>query len=180
MSKSIIAALVGGIILFVWQFLSWAILPVHKADAQYTPNQDQIIACLSQNLTAEGTYMVPNSPPGTSHDQAEKDMEKYMGKPWATVSYHPAMTMNMGMNMARGIAVDFIAVFLLVWLLGRFARLDMSSAVTTSVTIGIISYLTFPYLNSIWMEVRSLGHLVDAIVPWALIGGWLGWFLNRR
>ncbi|MFN8330338.1 MAG: hypothetical protein U0T81_03820 [Saprospiraceae bacterium] len=53
----------------------------------YTPNQDQIMTAPNQNLNEEGTYMLPNVPPGTSHEQAQKDMEANKGKPLAMISY---------------------------------------------------------------------------------------------
>ena len=84
------------------------------------------------------------------------------------------------MNMFRGFIVDLLAAWLLVWLLLRFETLNLTTAVQASVFVGIIGYLTIPYLNSIWFETDSLGHLVDAVVSWALVGIWLGWWLPRR
>ena len=180
MKKEIIATLVGAIILFVWQFLSWSILPVHLSEYGYSANQDQIMSCLSQNLSESGTYMLPGSPPGTSHEQAEKDMEKHLNKPWASIQYHNSFEMNMGMNMFRAFMVDLLAIFLLVWLLRKSSSITIKSAVTSSVAIGFIGYLTIPYLNSIWFQTNSLGHLIDAVVPWSIAGVWLGWYLGRE
>ncbi|MEP7197423.1 MAG: hypothetical protein ABI851_12955 [Saprospiraceae bacterium] len=180
MTKQIIATAVGAIILFMWQFLSWGVLPIHQSEYSYTPNQEQIMACLNQNLSEGGTYMIPGVPPGTAHEDAEKQMEKNVGKPWASVTYHSSMNMNMGMNMFRGFAVDLIAIFLLIWLLGKTSSINLKSAMTFSIAIGFISYLTIPYMNSIWFETKSLGHLVDAIASWGLVGIWLGWYLGRE
>ncbi len=179
MSKQIIACVVGALILFIWQFLSWGILPVHKSEFGYTANQEQIMTCLSQNLTEAGTYMIPGPPPGTSHDEAQKEMEKYSGKPWATIQYHSSLDMSMGMNMFRGFAVDIITLLLLIWLFGKFSSFNLQTSVTICIAIGLIAYLTIPYTNSIWFETKTIGYLVDAIVPWAAIGAWLGWYLNR-
>ncbi len=180
MKKQIIACAIGALILFIWQFLSWGILPVHKAEYGYSANQDQIMAYLSQNLSESGTYMLPGSPPGTSHDEMEKDMQKNIGKPWAVIHYHSVLDMNMGMNMFRGIVVDLLAIFLLVWLFGKFASLTMKDAVSASVAVGFIAYLVIPYVNSIWFETSSIGYLIDAIVPWAAIGVWLGWYIPKN
>ena len=46
MTKAIIGSIVGGIILFFWQFLSHTILNLHKGAEQYTPKQDSIMAYL--------------------------------------------------------------------------------------------------------------------------------------
>jgi hypothetical protein len=180
MKKQLIAIVVTAVILFVWQFLSWALLPIHKDVYGYTPNQDKIMEALTQNLTTEGTYMMPMPPPDASPEQQQSIMEASMGKPWASVTYHRAMNMSMGMNMFRGLTVDLAVAFLLIWLLSKIENLSISTAVQASVVVGILGYLTIPYLNSIWFETGSLGHLVDAIVPWAIVGAWLGWWLNRR
>lgn len=180
MNKQIVATLVGAALLFLWQFLSWAILPVHQAVYGYTPNQDQIMAALSQNLNEEGTYMLPNVPPGTSHDQAEKDMEVNKGKPWAIISYHKSFDASMGMNMFRAFCIDIISVFLLILMLMRMNSIDYRTSIISSVSVGIIGYLTIPYLNSIWFNESSIGYLVDALVSWLLVGLWLGWILGRK
>ena len=180
MKKQLIATLVGAVILFVWQFLSWSALGIHNSEYGYTANQDKIMEALNQNLTEAGTYFLPGVPPGTSNEQAQAAMESSMGKPWASISYHKSFSMNMGMNMFRGFAVDLLAAWLLVWLLLKFETLNMGAALQTSLAVGIISYLTIPYLNSIWFESNSVGHLIDAIVSWGLVGAWLGWWLPRR
>jgi len=180
MKKQLIATIVGGILLFMWQFLSWSLLPVHKAEYGYTPNQDKIMEALNQNLTEEGTYMLPMAPPGSSQEQTQSIMEAGAGKPWASVSYHKSMNTEMGMNMFRGLAVDLLAAFLLTWLLLKIPNLNMMTAVQASLGVGIIGYLTIPYLNSIWFEGDSMGYLVDTLVQWGLMGLWLGWWLLRE
>lgn len=180
MKKQIIATLVGGVLLFLWQFLSWALIPIHSDVYGYTANQDKILESLNQNLSEEGTYFLPNVPPGTSHDQAEAQMKDRMGKPWASVTYHKSMDTNMGINMVRGFSIDLVSVYLLIWLLMQFRDFSLITAVKASVAVGFIAYLTIPYLFSIWFDLHSTAHLIDAIVPWAVIGAWLGWYLNRE
>ncbi len=180
MKKQLIATLVGGAILFIWQFLSWAAIPIHKSEYGYTPNQDKIMEALNQNLTEAGTYMLPSVAPGTSHEQTEAEMQKNIGKPWASISYHKSFNVDMGMNMFRGFSIDLLAAFLLTWLLLQFRVLNMQTALKCSLSVGVIAYLTIPYLNSVWFEGNSFEHLVDAIVQWGLVGLWLGWWLPRN
>lgn len=180
MKKQLIAAAVGAVLLFVWQFLTWSVLPTHQSEYGYSANQDKIMEFLNQNLTEEGVYMMPGVPPGASHEEAEAAMKNGEGKPWASIAYHKSMELNMGMNMFRGLAVDVVAVWLLVWLLLQFRSLDMLTALKTSVAVGFIGYLTITYTHSIWFEERTVGHLIDAIVSWGLVGAWLGWWLPRE
>ncbi len=176
MKKQLIASLAGAFILFLWQFLSWGLLNVHGAEFKYTANQDKIMEALTQNME-EGSYMLPQAPPGSSHEEQQKAMEN---KPWALVSYHKAMDMGMGMNMFRGFVVDFVSVFLLVWLLLKSSSLDFKTALLASLAVGAIGYLTIPYLNSIWFKSNTIGYIVDTVVQWGVVGVWLGWWLPRK
>lgn len=177
MRKQLLGSLVGGIILFLWQFLSWTVLNVHGSEMQATPNQDAILQTLSQNLQ-EGQYFLPQWPEKSPEEQRAA-MESSAGKPWATISYHPSMNTGMGLNMVRGLAADLVAAFLLTWLLLRFAQLDMRTAVLAALAVGGTGYLTIAYLNSVWFEGHTIGQLIDTVVQWGLVGVWLGWWLRR-
>ena len=178
-SKMLIGAVVGGLIVFIWQFLSWALINFHKGEQKYTPNQDTILQVLSTQLGEEGTYFLPNTPPGTSSEDQQKAMESQMGKPWAQISYHKSMSTDMGMNMFRGYLTDVVAVLLLIWLLMKIPTLNMQTDVLSCIVVGVIGYLTTEYTNSIWFEKNTLPDLLDAVVSWTLCGAWLGFWLRR-
>lgn len=177
--RIIIATAVAGILLFFWQFLSWTALNLHGSEMQYTDKQDAVLQVLSENLK-EGSYFLPSLPPDSTPEQQKAYMATAEGKPWATVTYHEAMKMGMGMNMVRAFVIDLLSAFLLIWLLGKMANPSFQTMLLSSLAVGFISYLTIPYLNTIWFETSSLGHLLDAVVQWGLVGLWLGWFLNRK
>jgi len=178
MKKQIIATVVGALILFIWQFLSWGLINFHKAETQYTPNQDKILEVLSANLE-KGEYFLPGVPPGTSMEEEHAFGDSMVGKPWATINYHPQFMMNMPLNLTRGFVVDLLSAFLLVWILLQFGRLTFGKTVMTCLAIGFIAYLTIPYINHIWFEGNTMGYLIDTIGSWGIVGVWLGWFLNR-
>lgn len=175
MKKLGIGAVVGGIILFLWQFLSWSVLNIHSSMQAYTPKQDEVLKALNENLE-EGFYYMPNTPPGQEH---ENPMEAYVGKPWAQVYYHKVYNASMGANMGRGLFVDIIAVLLLAWLLLKMNNTNFQSILLSSLAVGMIGYLTTVYTNSIWFQTHTMGDLIDSIVSWGLVGAWLGWWLKR-
>jgi hypothetical protein len=179
MRRLLIGSLVGGLILFVWQFLSWSVTGIHAREMQHAPNQDAILQSLSQNLE-EGDYFLPMPPADASPAEQREAMASGVGKPWAMVSYRARMDDNMGMNMFRGFAADFVAAFLFGWLLLRFARLDLQSAVLAGLAVGATGFLTISYLNSIWFDRSSIGQLLDSLVEWGAVGAWMGWWLRER
>ncbi|TAG30042.1 MAG: hypothetical protein EAZ13_10010 [Sphingobacteriia bacterium] len=181
MKKSIIGALVGGIILFMWQFLSWTAINLHSAAQQYTPKQDSIMSYLGSSLGKQGGYYIPGAPVGTSFEEMEKLALTNVGKPWASIQYHEALEYNMGLNMARSLAVDIALVWILCWLLGKFSKNSFGTSFTVSIAMGIFVYLNGPYTGHIWYPIFDIrAYLIDFIVMWGLTGVWLGWWLNRK
>ncbi len=175
MKKLTIGALVGGIILFFWQFISWAAVNFHKETQQYTRNQVKILEFLEENLE-EGFYYMPGTAPG---EDPQKVMEESIGKPWAQIYYHENMQAGMGMSMTRGLIVDILAVALLAWILLKMGNASFITILLSSLAVGLIGYLTINYTQTIWYELPSWSHLLDAFGSWGLIGLWLGWWLRK-
>ena len=180
MSKLLIGSLVGGLIIFIWQFLSWTMFNIHGDNYQYTANQDAIMEVLSANLSEDGGYMIPNVPPGATKEQHEAHMANAIGKPWATINYHKSWDTNMGMNMFRGFVANVVAAFLLCWLLLHFRHVDLKTGLLAGLAVGITGYLVISYINSVWFNTNSIGDLIDTIVQWGLCGTWLGIWLGRE
>lgn len=178
MKKLIVGALVTAIILFIWQFLSWAMLNIHGSQMQYTSEQASIMECLEGKL-GNCTYFMPTVPPRSTQEVYKAARTEAIGKPWAKITYNDSFDNNMGMNMFRGFSVNLIAAFILCWVLLQFAELNMSKALMTSPGVGLIGYLSINYINGIWFEGNSIPDLVDAVVPWSLSGLWLGFWLRK-
>ena len=58
MKKLIIGAIVGGILLFIWQTLSFALLNLHGKAFQHTPKQEEIMTSLNSFFTEDGQYLL--------------------------------------------------------------------------------------------------------------------------
>src|SRR6185503_2542196 len=147
----IIASIVGGILIFLWQFLSWPVLNLHKAANHYTPNQDAILAALNTNLPDEGGYIVPGLPENASSEDHEKLMKEADGKPWATIQYHKSQEASTGamiMNMIRALLTDIIMIWLFCWMLSKINGAGFGTIFTISLVTGLIVFLSSPYMIS--------------------------------
>jgi hypothetical protein len=181
MKKTLLGTIVAGLILFVWQFVSWSGANLHSSQLSYTPLESDLLECLSTHKLPEGEYLIPNKPPEMSMTEYQELFNsKYLGRPWARIQYHHSFENSMGMNMFRGLIIDLLSAFLLCIVLLGDPTLDFKKVMITSLTVGIIAYLTIPYLNSIWFKSNSLPDLLDAIVPWTLIGLILGKILPNK
>jgi len=184
MKKVIIGAIVGGLIIFIWQFLSFAAINFHQPAQQYTEKQDAILSFLSSQGLEDGGYYMPGVPEGTSREEHEKAMNAAGGKPWAIIQYHNKQADNvaqrMMMNMIRGFVINVIIMSLFISLLRRMNRPTFGQILSSAVMVGLIVFLNAPYTNYIWYQSYDIwAHLLDAVVSWGLAGAWLGWWMRR-
>lgn len=182
MKKQLIAAILGGIIIFFWQFLSNAALDLHRPAQEYTPKQDTILSFLKAQQLEPGRYFLPTTPKGASTEEQQALMSKVDGKPWAIVDYHAAWSnSDMLINMGRGLLVDILMVWLFVWLITRNGTPSFGTIFMSAVVLGFIAFLNFPYAYFIWYKSPGIwSDFMDAIVAWAACGVWLGWYLNKK
>ena len=179
MKKQLIGALVGGLILFIWQFISFGPGNIHVKQMDHMPQQDAILEALAANNVAEGEYFLPSLPLDKRSEGQEAYAMEIEGKPWALVSYRHQMENTFGSNLVRGFIIDFLSAFFLIWILMRMKDLDMKTSIMTSLAVGAIGYMTISYLDSIWFTSNSIPELIDTVIQWGLVGTWLGWWLNR-
>ncbi len=181
MKKLIIGALVGGLIIFLWQTLSWTVLNLHHASQEYTPKQDSILNFLNTQFSEDGSYLLPSYPKNTSWDEMQKEMPKYKDKPWVQIQYHKSLSVDMGANIARGFLVNIIMVGLMCWILMRISTAGFGVIFTACLLTGLIVFINSPYTVHIWYQKADImAHLWDALISWGLCGIWLGWWLSRK
>lgn len=181
MKKILLGSLVGGLLLFIWQTLSWMVMDLHSKSHSYTPKEAAIMSALNTELTAEGTYMIPGAPPGGTMEEHEKIMEAAKGKPWAMITYHKAFEVNMVMNIVRGFIVNVLLMALFCWILTKIPAPKFGTVLTASIFTGLIVFLNGIYTGHIWYPTFDLmAHLVDAIAGWGLAGLWLGYYFSKK
>jgi len=177
----IIGSLVGAIIVFAWQGLSWMVIGIHDKQMKYTPAQDEIMNVLSAKLTEEGLYSMPSAATKKEMEEKAKEME---GKPWAAVIYHKEYHMNIAMRTTRALLVDLFLAVSLIYVLTRGGVVPFPSRVfSASVAWGLAFFLAGQYMGHVWFDLpwhMITGDLIDNVVAWSLCGIWLAWWLNRK
>lgn len=180
MKRTLVAALVGAVIIFGWQSVSWMLLPFHHNAYIYTPEEENLLGTLSSTLQQEGTYLLPGMKPGTSQEKQMEKNKQMEGKPWAQITYHKSFKYDMVGTMARGFLIALIAVWIVCWLVKGIN--GFSNIFIRSLMIGFLMWLFVWYNQRNWFELswpEVYAELIDCVAAWGLCGIWLGWWLNR-
>ena len=171
MKRKLLFSLIGAIVIFAWQFLSYAMPNFHKSASAYTPAQDSIFKALEKLGLKEGMYFLGQPDPSLSQAEQQTAMEKMDGKPWAVVNYHETNSMSMVMNMTRGFLVCIVISFLLFWLLLQQKNPTLINRMLLALAVGMIGFFFVPYTNFIWYKAPDIfAHFADAIFPWLILG----------
>jgi hypothetical protein len=163
MKKTVLLSLVAGLVLFVWGFISWALLPWHMLVANKFTNEAAVSQVLKENSPRAGVYYLPYS---------EKDHGPNQVGAFANVLPQGA-EMNMGKQMAVGLITQIVSAFLVLCLLGMTGGLSCWGKVgfisLTGLTIGFVSHA--PYWNWFGFPAPYIGvTIVDTLIGWTLAG----------
>jgi len=175
-----IASLVGAIIMFVWSFLAWVVLPIHANTYMYTPGQDAILKVLADNNLESGTYGMPSAP---TKEEAMKVHESNAGKSGAQIFYLKEIpAMGPGMHIA-GIIFNFIMVFAACMLLvnnmgGSFFSRWWMVMMFAIVLIFGEHLMSWNWMGYSWNYTRDF--ILDTAIGWGINGLWLAWYLGRK
>jgi len=171
MKKSLLFALIGGIIIFAWQFISYAIPNFHKSAMEYTPVQDEVLAAIEKSGMKEGMYMLGQVNPEIPKEGFDKAMKAYEGKPWGILNYQLENTTPMAMNMIRGFIIAIIISLIFFWVIRQQKNPTLIKRVLMGVGIGFMGFLFVPYTNYIWFQEPDIwAYMLDGIAPWAILG----------
>src|ERR1700736_3052578 len=82
-TRVILAGIVGGIVMFIWNFVAHDLLPLGEMGVRLIPNEDAVTSVLQTNLgDTSGFYVFPSGglTPGASREQKEAAMKRPKNK----------------------------------------------------------------------------------------------------
>ena len=182
MKKIIIGSLVGALIMFVWSFLAWMILPIHANTFAYTDKQVVIMQALADNGLETGAYGLSTAPTREEHF---KNMQEgtNKGKPVATIMYSKE---DIGMGPKQqlfGFIFNFIMIFAACMLLANnmngsfFSRWWMVMMFAVVIIFGVYM-MQWNWMGNTWNYTRDF--VLDCTIGWGINGLWLAWWFGRK
>lgn len=163
MKQKLLPSLVAGVVLFIWGFISWTVLPWHDAVANKFVDEVVVSQILKDNSPQSGVYYLPFSPEDHTPDRVGAFVN-------VTIE---GMDMNMGRQMAIALLTQIIGAFLVLTLLGT--KRDMSYGCKVGffslvgLTIGFVSHA--PYWNWFGFSTPYTAVMIaDSMIAWTLAG----------
>jgi hypothetical protein len=171
--RVLVAALIGGIVMFLWGAVAHMALGLGNPGIHQPVNEDVVLSALHQGLGAEpGVYILPSIDPAKMHDKAT--MEAYSAKskisPYAWVVYLPQGEdlSNMTQQLPRQWASDTLASLALAFVMG-LAAFSFVKRLGIAIAAALFAWLStlVPYWN--WYRFPTELTVAGAVMAW-----WLG------
>lgn len=182
-----IAALLGGIVMFMWGAAAHMALKLGDRGVHYgTPYQATLAALKQDAGQGAGIYYLPSTAEDKMQDPAAQAALNAdpAAQGYAFVIYAPGGNpgnTNMGPNLGKQFATDvlsaLIAAFVLSLVVGGFGK-----RVAVATLMGVFAWLVVSVTYWNWYLFPldyTLGLLGKFTIGWALAGAAIAWWLGR-
>jgi hypothetical protein len=187
MKHIIVGGIVGGIILFLWGWMSWTVLPLHNSSVRAIENEDRVAEVLSTSIGAHGVYVLPHVPDQNADMSAEELQiamddwtKKYQQGPLAMIVYDPrGADPMMPSVMVNGFVINVLAAMMVVWLLSRSTAMTASlvGRISYCGVIGVLISFSSHLMMWNWMNFPldyTTAMVADTVIGWLLAGAGIG------
>ncbi len=179
MKKIALAAVTGGLILFVWTALSWMALPFHTMNLNSIPDEDNAIAALGEYVTESGVYQYP----GMGPDQALVAEKLSKGPRLFMLFRTDGADMMDPMQFVRGLILNIIVAGLIAFLLSKavFSLPTYGSRILFVTLFSLLPVFHVEFAMANWWGFPLdyiLVNVFDHVAGFALAGLAIAWFIK--
>ena len=180
-TRIFLAAILGGVVMFIWSFIGHDLLPLGKAGVHEIPNEDAVASALQSNIGDQtGFYYFPGPGvgPDATRQQKEEGMKKAMEKmataPSGVLIYHPpGRTFNFAKALGTEFATELVEAILLVFLLAQSGIGSFAGRVGFIFIAGLVAAIAtnIPYWNWYGFPTDYTGgYMLIQIVGFLCVG----------
>lgn len=185
MGRRVMAAIAGGIVVFVWSALSHMALPLGTAGIRSIPNEERVAQAIRGTITEGGLYFFPGF--DASHAMTAEEQrtwtERYRRGPSGILVVQPGgrdpmSTQQLVVELIADIFAAGVAAFVLGGLGGSFVA--RASAVGL---LGVFEWLDINVSYWNWYKfptTYTVAALIEQVVGWTLAGLVMALILRGR
>jgi len=186
-TRAILAAILGGIAMFIWSFIAHDLLPLGETGIHQFENEAPMLDALKSNLgDAPGLYHFPGHGAGPNATRQEKSeaikraIEKAATGPSGILIYHPTRQFAFGKLLGVEFATELLEAILVIFLLAQTRIESFGGRVGFVLVAGILAAITtnIPYWNwygfpsnytAAYMLIEIVGFLCAGVVAALLL-----------
>lgn len=153
MARVAIATAVGGLVLFVWGFVFWAVLPYPRQVIHTPTAAPEFVELLRQHVREDGAYSIPGMPP--EGDRPPDELEDWTARrrkgPIGFFFYSARGAANdTPQLMILGLTLNLLTAFFSAWLLFAAGLRSYYARVAFVLGLGVITALSTHLKQANW------------------------------
>jgi len=153
MARVAIATALGGLVLFVWGFVFWAMLPFPRRIIHTPTNAPEFAELLQQHALQDGAYSIPGMPPegNPSPGELEEWTARRRKGPIGFFFYSArGLADDTPQLMILGLTLNLLTAFFSAWLLFVAGLRSYHARVAFVVGLGVITALASHLKQANW------------------------------
>lgn len=180
-----IAGILGGIVMFIWGFLSHTVFQIGDSGVKSLPNEAAVVAVLKTNINEPGFYFFPGMDMTHQASEAEQAAfaEKYKAGPTGILVYQPT---GQDVMSPKQLVVELASNIVGCWIVAFILALGIPSfikKVIATTLIGLVGWISI--MISYWNWYRYPDKIVlaegcDQVISWFLAGLVLAFIVRAR
>ena len=180
-SKILKGTFIGGLVAWIWLFISWTVLPWHCSVIQEFVNETEVAETIMQNSTYSGIYLLPNICNKETMEYGSEALEKGPVV-FASVKRY-GLDLKTPVPYIIALVIQFIGAFFITLILLQARHLAYGSKVIMTIlialTIGVLGHLPswnwwgfpFPYV---------FVQMCDLVIAWFFAGLFIAAFTRHK
>ena len=186
--RILIAALIGGTLVWVWGAVAHMALPIGEMGFRTADEQHAALNALQGSTrSGPGVYMLPGLAPEQWGDEeaVAAFVEEYAGSPYAFVVFRPEGNpghLSMAPNLVRHWISSVLAAGIISWVLSLGA-FGFGQRVLIAGGLGLFAWLAVNVPQWNWYLFPTdftIGAALDQVIGWLIAGCGMAWWLGRR
>jgi hypothetical protein len=185
MGRRVMAAIAGGIVVFVWSAFSHMALPLGTAGIRSIPNEERVAQAIRGTITEGGLYFFPGF--DASHKMTPQEervwTERYRRGPSGILVVQPAGRDPMApQQLVVELIADILAAGVATFLLGGLGGAFVARAGAVGL-LGVFEWLDINVSYWNWYKfpaAYTVAALIEQVVGWTLAGFVMALILRGR
>jgi hypothetical protein len=180
MTKSLLlGAILGGIVAFLWSFVSWSMLPWHESGIASFQDEDAFGRAVLEHTTGSGLYGYPGNPPTVGMTKEQKKaaetatFEKMKKGPMVFAAIRRDGYNSYVQGICIQLGIQILAAFLLTWLVLKTGASTYWGRVIFLTVAGLAAAVISDLPNWNWWGFSgsyTAVMVIDTALTWFIAG----------